>query len=548
MGNGQPTGVCGSDINYARIRSPFFMKKRRKTTWLRNRGYLHLTNQINVSEERGKVLGFVRNKSEVARHAFFPLIHTNIKVRRYKLNKDGTKRGHSHDGEKTFKLRPLHYATHIDAMIFGHYGEQLQKRYLEELCKTEGLTDCVTAYIQIAHPVRKGKNKGTIDFAHEVFQEIGNRAEKGCWALKYDIEKFFSNMNHRILKKAWMDLLGECSLPADHYSVFKAATNFSFIYRDDLRMPSSDPNRRAGFDEKRLAQIRKTNVSAFFYEPSEFRETLKKGQLKVHKNNFKNSRGEVVGIPQGLPISATLANLYLLNFDKIMLAEVVEKRKGFYRRYSDDIIIVCDDVDKIEINALVYEALLKSELRVSPGKNEEYYYANKEFKGRNILSSSLWQNGKFHPNRPLTYLGFEYYGDRTLIKSANLSKFYRRMIVAVKSRTKRAFSAAYSGQNTNTALFNRRLYRLYTDIDLDKKTVRRNFKKLVPNQYGEFIYSVTRKDDEFRSNYFKYGERASEIMGTDTVVRQTRRHRTIFKKAVKKYAELYSRRYNLEKD
>ncbi|SDG59066.1 reverse transcriptase domain-containing protein [Mucilaginibacter gossypii] len=519
------------------------MKPKRKSTWLRNRGYLHFTNQINVSEKRGEILGFVKNKEAVAKHAFFPLIHTNIKVRRYKFDKPGTARAHSHNGEQTYKLRPLHYATHIDAMIFGYYGERLQLKYLDELKKTEGLTDCVTAYIQIAHPVRKGKNKGTIDFAHEVFKEIESRSEQGCWALKYDIEKFFSNMNHRVLKNAWAKLLDNTTLPTDHYSVFKAATKFSFIYRDDLRLKSHDFNRRAGFDERYLAEIRKTNVSAFFYDPVDFRNTLKEGKLKVHKNNFRNKQGEMVGIPQGLPISATLANLYLLSFDKIMLDEVVVKRQGFYRRYSDDIIIVCSEEHKKAIMELVDNTLEDIELNVSPGKNEEYFFSNKDVRGVSKLTSQLWQNGRFFDNRPLTYLGFEFYGNKTLIKSANLSKFYRRMILAVKSRTKRAYASAYGNQTINTALFNRRLYRLYTNIDLDKKSITRNFKSLVPNQFGDYVYRVQKNEGEFRSNYFKYGERASEIMGTNSIVKQTRRHRTIFKQAVQKYAKIYSQRY-----
>lgn len=46
------------------------------------------------------------------------------------------------------------------------------------------------------------------------------------------------------------------------------------------------------------------------------------------------------GIPQGTPISAALANVYMLHFDK-RINDAVKPLKGIYRRYSDDMIVVC---------------------------------------------------------------------------------------------------------------------------------------------------------------------------------------------------------------
>ena len=68
------------------------------------------------------------------------------------------------------------------------------------------------------------------------------------------------------------------------------------------------------------------------------------------KNQHYNKEKIQVGIPQGLPISAVLANLYLLDFDKNILDKVVKGKGGFYRRYSDDIIIIAnvDDLGEIK--------------------------------------------------------------------------------------------------------------------------------------------------------------------------------------------------------
>lgn len=42
-----------------------------------------------------------------------------------------------------------------------------------------------------------------------------------------------------------------------------------------------------------------------------------------------------------------LANIYMLDFDERVHAEIISsKRKAYYQRYSDDLIIVCDRTDE----------------------------------------------------------------------------------------------------------------------------------------------------------------------------------------------------------
>ena len=62
----------------------------------------------------------------------------------------------------------------------------------------------------------------------------------------------------------------------------------------------------------------------------------------------------VIGIPQGSPISGTLANIYMLEIDKI-IAEYIDNLNGYYIRYSDDFIIIIPNVNK-EFN-LIYDYL-----------------------------------------------------------------------------------------------------------------------------------------------------------------------------------------------
>lgn len=145
------------------------MKGYLKPEWYKNRGYLHLSNPKDLKEEQ-TLLDRIKSPKSIARHAFFPLIHSIIKERRFKkVDSQNNKRAHSYteaDGnvKKNYKNRPLHYATHIDAMIFGYYAEILLKAYENILLDFPKVSQSVIAYRKI-NIANSGKNKSTIHFA-----------------------------------------------------------------------------------------------------------------------------------------------------------------------------------------------------------------------------------------------------------------------------------------------------------------------------------------------------------------------------------------------
>ena len=123
-----------------------------RSSWLKNRGYLHLSSQIDVHSKRKEILGKVNNSNFVATHAFYPLLHSVIKERRYKkIGENPVIRKHFNilENKSNAKERPLHYATHIDALIFGKYAELLQDRYEKLLVKDAVLSETIIAYLKI---------------------------------------------------------------------------------------------------------------------------------------------------------------------------------------------------------------------------------------------------------------------------------------------------------------------------------------------------------------------------------------------------------------
>lgn len=510
------------------------------TNWLKSKGYLHLSAQIDVSKNTVHLLNKIQDKKFVAQYGFYPLIHSIIKERKYKkFQADSNIRAHSYrtkSGEikKTAKSRPLHYASHIDALIFGYYADNLQELYINKLKENGLLNDSVIAYRKIPI-VGSDKNKGTIHFANEVFSEVRKRAQENseCCVLTFDIKSFFSSINHDVLKDAWSKLLDLERLPKDHFSVFKASTAFSYVMKDDLRMYKKRHGRRAGFNEKKLAKIRnRFGVNSFFESPSDFRNAIKSGELRIHKFPFHNEFGEPIGIPQGLPISAVLANLYLLNFDNKIVDELVIKRSCYYRRYSDDIIIICSESDREFVKTLVSAAILESKVEISVEKTETF-----QFKTLNNITNGfdcikILADGNTR-KAPLIYLGFEFNGKNILIKSANLAKFYRRMILAVKKKSIRAIKQAEVNPSKRPVVYRRQLYKLYSILDLDKTKVHTRWKRLIKTDKG-YKLITGKKSKILRSNYFSYVKRASEIMNEPKIENQIRKHRHIFNETIKR--------------
>lgn len=388
--------------------------------WLKSRGYLHLTPKIDVVRKRNEYLKKVTSEKFVAQHSFYPLIHYKIKERKYKIHpQKPEKRVHSfknEDGEyeQTAKKRPIHYATHIDAMIFTYYAEILAEKYNDLLDGDPILKDAITAYRKIPIPDDpKSKNKGTIHYAAEAFQAIEKKSgDEGCCVLMFDIQSFFSELDHDYLKQMWIKALAVIDkLPEHHYNVFKAATNFSYVLRDELRQLQSSYGKRSAFNEQQLSRNRKNNgAEGFFASTYDFRKAIKDRKLKVYNNQFRKN-GVLVGIPQGLPISSVLANLYLLNFDKAIIENVVQDMQGYYRRYSDDILLICKKDQAESVKKIVRNELDRCKLKLSDKKTEEFILKLYDYgKNGSKLTTFKVLNDGTEKQYPINYLGFQFYG------------------------------------------------------------------------------------------------------------------------------------------
>ncbi|MBB1069400.1 hypothetical protein H5S40_04430 [Limosilactobacillus sp. RRLNB_1_1] len=119
-----------------------------------------------------------------------------------------------------------------------------------------------------------------------------------------------------------------------------------------------------------------------------------------------------------------MANIYMIKFDEL-LAEMIDKFNGIYRRYSDDFIIVIPQSDMAyeDIKVLKNEIIAKSneinKLEIEHSKTQLLSYSKK--------TKSIYKyNDKERKKSSLSYLGFSFDGVSVSLRSNSIYKFIYR--------------------------------------------------------------------------------------------------------------------------
>jgi len=355
----------------------------RRVTQIKDRGYIHFDSPLG-EEERS---AFTVSPLEVAQRSFWPF-----------LGFDRVERQIDFEHEPYWKIankkRSIRYSSHRDSAIFSYYSQELNARY-EEVLAQLNLGDSVLAY-------RSGIGSN-IKFAKSLFDEIKNRDE--CFVICLDVSKFFDSLDHTILEKRIIKVLGVSRLPKDWIKVFKRLTRFEYV------------------DTKSLANvIRRSGEHGKVCSLWQF-QTKVRPIIEINRNAF--------GIPQGSPLSGALANVYLLPFDAA-LAQYLKALGGSYRRYSDDLAIVLPKSVNADAVIMAVNVMLDASfLRINPKKTTQSTFCRD-------AAGPLRSSGDM-----LQYLGFTFDGERILIRSASLKRFYARMKRSIRIAVRAARKAGH---------------------------------------------------------------------------------------------------------
>lgn len=375
------------------------------------KGYAHFDRRVSLKMD--SVRDYVMDRAKVAAHGFYPFIHFEKKNSRY--GRKGPK-----------KPRELYYCSHMDRCIYQRYAFLLN--YLYNIrAKEEGIDRVATAY-------RNNLGKNNIDFAKEVFDAI--RGMGKCLVVVGDFTDFFNRLEHRYLKERLCGLLGVERLPEDYFAVFRNITRF------------------AGWDWKDIVEAAGGSINE-----KGIKKKLNRKQTVLTRQQFLDNRKYIrkntsgIGIPQGSPISAVLANIYMMQFDRT-LQEYVSGQGGIYRRYSDDFLIVvpvCGEEEAGEHIGHIFSCIHAMDGLIELQEEKTSLY--------------LFEQGRIcsYPSKDpafIDYLGFWFDGKDIRIRPRSITKYYYRM--HRKART--------VGQSRGMTLHgkhisSRNLYQIYSHND-----------------------------------------------------------------------------------
>lgn len=485
--------------------------------WFKTKKYPHIGVPITIKDYNW-VKEYVENSEKIRLHSFLPLIHKSIVKRKFRPDNSASVLNPSKKRTRILgkpKVRDIFFASHLDSLILSKYNETLATAY-EKHIENKNFNESIVAYRKI--PISKGseKNKCNIDFAKTTFEFIQNNNKNKLTAIVADVTSFFDNLNHKTLKKQWSKVLNETTLPQDHYNLFKSLTNIKYIegdqlfesYGNTMMVETGIPN----LSNKTEFVRKKIKSGKFFKEKGASHYCEKKEFLKKNLNLII-SKNNTVGIPQGSPISATLANIYMLEFDQEIFDKVFSIG-SFYQRYSDDLIIICEQQYEDDIIKLIRDKIeTVVDLKIEPNKTKVFRFeeVKGKFTGFEIDEKTKTPNH----NKTLEYLGFSFDGQRVLIKTSGFSKFYR----AMKSSFKKSTSLAIHSKNPDKSLFKSRLYKRFTHRGAKRKLIYR------PSKEDKTVYEKT--NEYYWGNYLSYINKANESMksinGDNFVKRQSRK-------------------------
>ncbi|MFT3674261.1 MAG: reverse transcriptase domain-containing protein [Chitinophagaceae bacterium] len=424
------------------------------------KGYAHFDHRIWLPTQNKRLKKLLQNglqeinpvTKKLAYHGFTPFLRQLLKTPRFRYQEEEGRYG------LEFKIRPICFASHLDSLIYGFYAYGLNKRY-QEYIHDRGIQNCVLAY-------RSDTGKSNIQYSKEVFDLIKNYlgSQSSCTVVALDIKGYFDHILHPILKEKWTKVWGD-RLPEDQFRIFKTLTNYSYVKRSKIFQ-------KYDIDERKLKKNGAFPATLFEFIPGasikDKYDSLKTDRIIVDNWPSRHNPNPK-GIPQGSSLSALLSNIYLIDYDEEMNHWAIE-RSCVYRRYCDDIILICPTnvanefkqksiTDIREIYGLTIQDAKAEVIDFMPNSKNKIrgFRRLKNQSDIPILPTAANERSLY---KNLQYLGFEFNGKDVFIRTSSLSRYFRKM----KGREDKTVSMAYSSNSRGEKIHRYQIYERYSHL------------------------------------------------------------------------------------
>ena len=412
------------------------------------KNYAHFDYRTSFSSK----IDSITDPNFVSHYSFYPLIKKELRRIKHK------------NGIKDKDPRKVSYSAHLDRCIYQYYSFLLNEKY-NRLALSNGFNNSAIAYRTNL------KGHSNCSFAYIAFSFI--RALRNCYILISDFKHFFETLNHKYLKQELSKLFVDRLIPNDYYRVFKSATKYSLWDIRDLLAFHDLPYSKTGV--KRLNQHKKVLASNEF-------KSLVKGSIK---QPWKDKNNGLKGIPQGLPISGILANIYMIDFDTIMTMFAKESN-GLYMRYSDDLVLICPTRQNLINGKQLIEDLCGNTIpNLAMHSDKTHYYRVQD---NEILLST--ENLEDNKKSQISYLGFSFDGTQVKLRQQTIGRYYRKTYRTVKKLYGRKYPPSKKRVNA--------LYIRYSSWGRNANSNAKVRKQVgINNQHGNFLTYVERAQKAF---------------------------------------------------
>ena len=212
--------------------------EKKKKDWFKIKRYPHIGLPLNENDRHIWIQKYITDPHEIAKHSFLPFIHRTSRVKKFRKEydkKEGKVIEKYINNKKAFrnpneKKRELFYASHLDSLVFSYYSMKLSEKY-EIKISENNLNEVINAYRSVPLDPEKenSSNKCNIDFANDVFKFIIDYKQNEFTVIAFDISSFFDNLDHKLLREIWCEILDTQRLSKDNFNVYKNITRFSHV-------------------------------------------------------------------------------------------------------------------------------------------------------------------------------------------------------------------------------------------------------------------------------------------------------------------------------